>query len=424
MAKTFVEKALSKEKPVAAGEIVQISPDFAMSHDNTAAIAKTFRQIGLEKIDNPDRHIIILDHCVPAANEKFAQNHKEIREFVKEQNIRHFYDIHRGICHQVLCEEGFALPGKIIVGSDSHTTTYGAFGAFATGIGRSEMAAIFATGKIWFRVPETIRITIKGTIPPAISAKDIILKIIGDLKADGALYKAVWFTGPVVKEMSIAGRMVLTNMAVEMGAKNGYMEPDEKILKFLDKRARAQFRALYSDADTRFEQSHEFDISNLEPQIACPHTVDNVKPVSSIAGTRIDQVFLGSCTNARLEDFKVVADVLRDKKIHDKTRMIVIPASNSVYLQALQAGYIKDLIEAGAVMANPGCGPCMGNHEGVLAPQEVTLSTSNRNFKGRFGCKEAAIYLSSPLTAAISALTGKIEDPRAYIHSANGGQHA
>ncbi|MBD3385949.1 homoaconitate hydratase family protein [candidate division KSB1 bacterium] len=422
MAKTFVEKILSRERSVSAGEILEIKPDFAMSHDNTAAIAKTFRQIGIKKIDKPDRHIVILDHCVPAANEKFAQNHKEIREFIKEQKIDHFYDIDRGICHQVICEEGFALPGKIIVGSDSHTTTYGAFGAFATGIGRSEMAAIFATGKIWFRVPETIKITIKGKIPAAISAKDIILKIIGDLKADGALYKSVWFAGPVVEEMSIAGRMVLTNMAVEMGAKNGHIEPDAKTAAYLKNRARVHYKPQYSDPDARIEENYEFEISDLEPQIACPHTVDNVKPASRVKGTKIDQIFFGSCTNARLEDFKIVADVLRNKKIHNHLRMVVIPASNQIYLQALQAGYIKDLIEAGAVLVNPGCGPCMGNHQGVLAPGEVTLSTSNRNFKGRFGCKESEIFLSSPLTAAVSALTGQIEDCRDFIKS-SGGKH-
>ncbi|MDZ7272328.1 MAG: 3-isopropylmalate dehydratase large subunit, partial [candidate division KSB1 bacterium] len=387
MGKTFAEKILSKKagKEVEAGEIVEVSPDVAMSHDNTAAIAKTFYSIGVDKVFNPDMHVVILDHCVPAANEKFAQNHKEVREFVAKQGIEHFYDIHRGICHQVLPEEGFALPGELIVGSDSHSTTYGAFGAFATGIGRSEMAVIFATGKIWLRVPETMRVVITGTLPEGISAKDVILHIIGTLTADGALYKAVEFTGPVVRQMSIAGRMVLANMAVEMGAKIGYVEPDDTTLSWLEGRARHPFQVVTSDPDAHIEEEHVFDVSNLEPMVACPHTVDNVKPVREVKGVKVDQVFFGSCTNGRLEDFAEVARLLRGRRIHPSTRMVVIPASQQVLKEALAAGYIADLVEAGAVLVNPGCGPCMGNHEGILAPGEVTLSTSNRNFKGRFG---------------------------------------
>ncbi|MDZ7337687.1 MAG: 3-isopropylmalate dehydratase large subunit [candidate division KSB1 bacterium] len=414
MGKTFAEKILSKkaDKEVEAGEIVEVSPDVAMSHDNTAAIAKTFYSIGVDKVFNPDMHVVILDHCVPAANEKFAQNHKEVREFVAKQGIEHFYDIHRGICHQVLPEEGFALPGELIVGSDSHSTTYGAFGAFATGIGRSEMAVIFATGKIWLRVPETMRVVITGTLPEGISAKDVILHIIGTLTADGALYKAVEFTGPVVRQMSIAGRMVLANMAVEMGAKIGYVEPDDTTLSWLEGRARHPFQVVTSDPDAHIEEEHVFDVSNLEPMVACPHTVDNVKPVREVKGVKVDQVFFGSCTNGRLEDFAEVARLLRGRRIHPSTRMVVIPASQQVLKEALAAGYIADLVEAGAVLVNPGCGPCMGNHEGILAPGEVTLSTSNRNFKGRFGCKDAEIYLASPLTAAATALTGVITDFR------------
>ncbi len=417
MGKTFAEKILGAKagKEVVPGEIVTVTPDVAMSHDNTAAIAKTFREIGVEKIDNPDRHVVVLDHCVPAANEKFALNHKEIREFVRTQGIKNFYDIHRGICHQVLSEEGFALPGYLIVGSDSHTTTYGAFGALATGIGRSEMAVIFATGKIWLRVPETMKIVIKGTLPKGISSKDVMLKIIGDLGADGGLYKSVWFAGPVIDEMTIASRMVMTNMAVEFGAKNGYMEPDEKTLTYLQSRARAPFAIVRSDEDAELDQVVEIDISNLEPLVACPHSVDNVRPAAALKGTKIDQVFFGSCTNARLEDFATVAGALRNKKIHPSIRMIVIPASQQVFLEALERGYIQILAQAGATIVNSGCGPCMGNHEGILAPGERVLSTSNRNFQGRFGCKDAEIYLCSPLTAAVSALKGEITDFRTEL---------
>ncbi|HNW59509.1 MAG TPA: 3-isopropylmalate dehydratase large subunit [bacterium] len=417
MGKTFAEKILGQKtgKSVVPGEIVEVKPDIAMSHDNTAAIAKTFKEIGVSRLDDPGRHVIVLDHCVPAANEKFAQNHKEIRAFVKEQSITNFYDIDRGICHQVLPEEGFALPGYLMVGSDSHSTTYGAFGALATGIGRSEMAVIFATGKIWLRVPETMKIVVTGQLRPGISAKDVMLKIIGDLSADGGLYKSVWFTGPVIAAMSVSSRMVLTNMAVEFGAKNGYMEPDDKTLAFLQGRARAAFTPVTSDPDAEFESVYELDVSDLEPLVACPHSVDNVKPVAAVKGTHIDQVFFGSCTNARIEDFEIVAGVLKGKKVHPSCRMIVIPASQQIFLEALAKGYIAILAQAGATIVNSGCGPCMGNHEGILAPGERVLSTSNRNFKGRFGCKESEIYLGSPLTAAASALTGAISDFREIL---------
>ena len=417
MGKTFAEKILGRKagKDVIPGEIVEVKPDIAMSHDNTAAIAKTFREIGVSKIDDPNRHVIVLDHCVPAANEKFAQNHKEIRDFVKEQGISNFYDVHRGICHQVLPEEGFALPGTLMVGSDSHSTTYGAFGALATGIGRSEMAVIFATGKIWLRVPETMKIVVKGKLPKGISSKDVMVTIIDDLGADGGLYKSVWFTGPTIDDMSVASRMVLTNMAVEFGAKNGYMEPDEKTLDYLKNRARAEFEVVRSDLDAQFESVVEFDFSNLEPSVACPHTVDNVRPVSEVKGTKLDQIFFGSCTNARLEDFQIVAGVMRGKRVHPSVRMIVIPASNQVFMEAMAKGYIQDLAQAGATIVNSGCGPCMGNHEGVPAPGEVVLSTSNRNFRGRFGSKNAEVYLCSPLTAAVSALRGEIADFREIL---------
>jgi len=417
MGKTFAEKILGKKagKDVVPGEIVEVKPDLAMSHDNTAAIAKTFREIGVSKIDDPNRHVIVLDHCVPAANEKFAQNHKEIREFVKEQGIPHFYDVHRGICHQVLPEEGFALPGTLMVGSDSHSTTYGAFGALATGIGRSEMAVIFATGKIWLRVPETMKIVVKGKLPKGISSKDVMLKIMGDLSADGGLYKSVWFTGSTINAMSVASRMVLTNMAVEFGAKNGYMEPDEKTLEYLKNRARSEFEIVRSDPGAQLESVVEFDVSNLEPLVACPHTVDKVHPVSEVKGTKLDQIFFGSCTNARLEDFEIVANVMRGKKVHRSVRMIVIPASNQIFMEAMAKGYIQDLAQAGATIVNSGCGPCMGNHEGVPAPGERVLSTSNRNFRGRFGSKDAEVYLCSPLTAAVSALKGEIADFREIL---------
>ncbi len=414
MGKTFTEKILGRKtgKDVVPGEIIEVEPDIAMSHDNTAAISKTFYKIGVDKVYDPKKHVIILDHCTPAANEKFAQNHKDIREFVKKQGIENFYDINVGICHQVMHEKGHVWPGALIVGSDSHTTSYGAFGAFSAGIGRSEMAAIMARGKIWLRVPETIKVVVEGEFPPGVSAKDLMLKIAGEIGADGALYKAIEFCGPTIDAMSVASRFVLTNMAVEIGAKAGYMIPNAETLEYLRGRVKTPFEIVESDRDAIYEAEYKFDVSVLEPMIAKPHTVDNVVPVAEVKGTKIDQVFFGSCTNARVEDFEVVTNVLRGKRVHPDVRMLVFPASAEVYIEVLKKGWITDLAEAGCVIMNPGCGPCMGNHEGVPADGEVTLATSNRNFKGRLGNKESFVYLVSPMTAAVSALTGKIEDFR------------
>jgi len=418
MGKTFAEKILalkSGKDSIVAGEIVTVSPDIVMSHDNSAAIAKKFKQIGVEKVKHPEKIVIPLDHCVPAATEKYAANHKEIREFVQEQKIKNFYDINTGVCHQVLPEKGHILPGTLVLGADSHTTTYGAFGTFATGIGRSEVASIWATDEIWLRVPETIKINIEGEIPPGIYPKDIILYIIGDLGADGALYKAVEFSGKVVKNMDMGGRMTLCNMTVEMGAKIGYVEPDKKTIQWLTPRSNKKYEIIKSDLNAEFEKIIDYDISKLEPQIACPHTVDKVKPVSEVTGTKINQALIGTCTNGRIEDLKITSEILGDKKISDRVRLLIFPASMEVFAQAMELGILQKLVKSGAVIMNPGCGPCLGAHEGALAPGEVCLSTANRNFKGRMGCKEAEIYLASPATVAISSLYGEITDVRRYL---------
>jgi homoaconitate hydratase family protein len=418
MGKTFAEKILalkSGKDSVVAGEIVTVSPDIVMSHDNSAAIAKKFKQIGINKVKYPEKIVIPLDHCVPAATEKYAANHKEIREFVQEQKIKNFYDINSGVCHQVLPEKGHILPGTLVLGADSHTTTYGAFGTFATGIGRSEVASIWATDEIWLRVPETIKINIEGEIPPGIYPKDIILYIIGDLGADRALYKAVEFSGKVVKNMDMGGRMTLCNMTVEMGAKIGYVEPDKKTIQWLTPRSNKKYEIVKSDLNAEFEKIIDYDISKLEPQIACPHTVDKVKPVSEVTGTKINQALIGTCTNGRIEDLKITSEILGDKKISDRVRLLIFPASMEVFAQAMELGILQKLVKSGAVIMNPGCGPCLGAHEGALAPGEVCLSTANRNFKGRMGCKEAEIYLASPATVAISSLYGEIADVRRYL---------
>jgi len=418
MEKTFAEKILaikSGKESVVAGEIVTVSPDVVLSHDNTAAISKKFKQIGVKKIKHPEKIVIPLDHCVPAASEKYASNHKEIREFVQEQKIKNFYDINTGVCHQVLPEKGHVLPGTLILGADSHTTTYGAFGAFSAGIGRSEVASIWATDEIWLKVPETIKINIEGKIPSGVYPKDIILHIIGNLGADGVLYKAVEFGGKVVREMSISGRMTLCNMAVEMGAKNGYVQPDEKTIEWLSPRTNKKYKVIKSDLDAKFEKIIKYDISKLEPQIACPHTVDNVRPVSEVIGTKIDQALIGTCTNGRIEDLKIASEILKDKRVSDKVRLLIFPASMEIYAKAMELGIFQELVKSGAVIMNPGCGPCLGAHEGILAPEEVCLSTANRNFKGRMGCKEAEVYLASPATVAASSLYGEIADVRGNL---------
>ncbi|MFC2146770.1 3-isopropylmalate dehydratase large subunit, partial [Acidobacteriota bacterium] len=380
---------------------------------NAAAISNTFKKIGVNKIKYPGRVVIILDHEVPAPKESSATNHKEIRTLVQAQGIPNFYDINTGICHQVFVDEGFAMPGKLIVGSDSHTTTYGALGAFAAGIGRSEVAAIWATGELWFQVPETIKIILKGLIPKHITSKDIVLYIIGQIKSDGADYKAVEFTGETIAYMDIGERMVLTNMAAEMGAKNGYIPPDPATFDFIRGRAKAEFEPLYSDDDAVFYQTLEFDVSKISPAVAKPHTVDNYAPIEEVEGTKIDQALIGTCTNGRLADLEAAANILNGKKV--KARTLIIPASWEIYKEALKKGLIEIFIDAGAMVLNPGCGPCLGAHQGVMAPGEVTFSTANRNFKGRMGCRDAEIYLGSPLSVAASAVTGEITHPGRFL---------
>lgn len=420
MGMTFAEKILSKKSGssrVKPGDVVIVEPDRALSHDNASAIIRLFKSIGVERVWDPEKIVIVLDHAVPAPTDKHALNHKEIRGFVEEQGIKHFYDVSSqgGVCHQVFCEEGFALPGSLIVGSDSHTCTYGAFGAFATGIGRSEMAGVWALGQIWFRVPESIKIEILGDFPKGVYAKDLILKIIGDLGSDGADYKSVEFTGDGVRKMSISERMTLCNMVIEMGAKNGFIEPDEKTLLYLEKVAKGSYEVIRPDEDASYERTFRFNLSELEPMVAKPHNVDNVSPVREVEGVKIDQALIGTCTNGRLDDLRIAASILKGKRVAKGVRLIVIPASWRVYKEALSEGIINILLESGAVIAPPGCGPCMGNHLGILAPGEVCISTANRNFKGRMGNPDSEIYLASPATVAISALRGRITDPREVL---------
>jgi homoaconitate hydratase family protein len=415
---TFAEKALARAaglSSVTAGQIVDARPDVALSHDNTAAIYQTFKKLGVKKVKYPERLAITLDHAVPAPTTQHAQNHAEVRQFVKEQGVTTFFEVGRGICHQVHSEEGVVLPGELILGSDSHTTHFGWLGAFGAGVGRSEMAAIWATGELWLRVPESMKVVVTGEWPVGVTAKDFCLRLIGDLGVEGGIYMSIEFSGPAISALSLESRAVIPNMMAEFGAKTAYLPPDEKIFKYLEGRARRPYTPLYPDEDATYIAEHHYDVSKLEPQVACPDSPDNVRPISEVAGTPVQQAFLGTCTNGRLEDFAAAAEIVKGKRVAVGTRFLMIPASSVVLNEALRLGYIQALLEAGAVLGTPGCGPCMGNHMGVPAPKEVTISTANRNFRGRMGTPDAPIYLASPAVVAASAVAGQIVDPRDMI---------
>jgi 3-isopropylmalate/(R)-2-methylmalate dehydratase large subunit len=413
----IIEKILanaSGKQEVSPGEIVEANIDVAMTHDLTGPLAiKSFREIGAKKVWDSNKVVIILDHLVPASSVISAGLHKTVRNFAEEQHIQNFYDVGRGgICHQVMPEKGHVRPGEVIVGSDSHTCTYGAFGAFATGIGSTEMAAVFATGKLWFRVPEVIKVDVTGKFQKLVTAKDLTLNIVGKIGADGAIYKGLEFGGSTIRDMTIDGRMVLSNMAVEMGAKAGLIEPDQKTVDYVKARTDKPFNPVKSDPDSTYERVVDVDVSELEPQVAVPHSVDNVKPVSEVEDVKVDQAFIGSCTNGRIEDLRSAAQILKGKKIARGVRLVVIPASQEIYLNAINEGLIKLFMDAGATVGNPNCGPCLGGHMGILAEGEACISTSNRNFIGRMGSPKSFVYLASPATVAASAITGKITDPR------------
>ena len=415
----ITEKILAKSSnkiSVKSGEIIDSNVDILMIHDLTGPLAvKAFEKIGVNKVWNNQKVIVVLDHQIPAESITAAELHKTMRKFAKEQALK-IYDVGKGgICHQVLPEKGHVLPGTVILGADSHTCTYGALGAFATGIGSTEAAAVMATGKIWLKVPEAIKLDIHGEFKKLVTPKDLILHIIGKLGADGAIYKSVEFSGPIIEKMSMAGRMTLCNMAVEMGAKNGIIEPDDTTRRFLEGRTNQTLDSidkLKSDNDAFYEKIINLNVKDLEPQIAFSPRVDNVKPVSEAKNIEINQAFIGSCTNGRLEDLRLAAKILKGKKVKDSVRTLVIPASQEVYSDALKEGLIEIFTDAGALVCGSSCGPCLGGHIGLLAKDEICISTSNRNFIGRMGSKEAKVFLASPATVAASAITGKITNPQ------------
>lgn len=426
MGKTVVEKILARAsglREVNVGDVLEPRVDVAMSHENAALVINQFLEIykgtNLEpKVFDPNKIVIIFDHRVPAESSKTATNQKKIREFVKKQGIKNFHDINSidgGICHQILPEFGYVRPGYVVVGTDSHTTSHGALGSFAFGIGATEMASIWALGiALNIEVPPTIKVVVNGKLPKYVLPKDIILHLIGKITAEGANFKVIEFHGETVRNMSVSGRLVLCNMSVEAGATSGIVPADDETIRYLQEEAgvKDKLEKVVPDPDALYDSVIEIDVSSLVPQVACPHTVDNVKPVDEVEGVKVDQIVIGSCTNGRLDDLEVAAEILKGKQISKSVRMLVFPASWRVYKEALKKGYIGTLVDAGAVIMNPGCGCCLGVHQGALGDGEVALSTTNRNFKGRMGNPNSEVYLCSPAVAAASAIYGQITDPR------------
>ncbi|ABE52766.1 3-isopropylmalate dehydratase large subunit [Methanococcoides burtonii] len=417
---TISEKIFSKAsgKTVKAGDFVLANIDRAMTHDITGPLAvdgfyDIMRDKEEKKVWDPSKIVIVFDHQVPADSLNASANHIMLRKFAKEQGILN-YDVYEGVCHQVMPEMGHVRPGDLIVGSDSHTCAYGSLGAFSTGVGSTDMSAVFASGKLWFRVPETIRFEANGKLPKHVYSKDLILHMIGDVGAEGARYMAAEYAGSAIEGLTISERMTISNMAIEMGGKAGIIEADKTTEAYLKERIPDyEFDPYWkSDEDAEYAEFHDYNVSDLEPQVACPHNVDNVKPVSEVEGTKVDQVFVGSCTNGRFEDIKIVAEMMGDEPVAKDVRLLIIPASRTEYMKVLRAGYVEQFMEAGAIVEAPCCGPCMGGSFGLLGDGEVGLATSNRNFKGREGSPDSFVYLSSPATAAASALTGVITDPR------------
>jgi len=412
---TISEKILashSNKEKVEPGEIINANVDIIMMHEMLGMrVIDIFNEIEVNEIKNSDKIVALLDHWIPPANIDTAIIDKNEREFVKKHGIKNWLGWNQGICHQVIPEKGFAWPGALIVGTDSHTCTYGAFGAFSTGVGSTDAAILLATGELWFKVPETILFNLTGKLKPMVYGKDVILKLISEIGVEGANYKSVEFKGSVISNLSIDSRMTISNMAIEMGAKAGIMEPDDKTLNWLKNRVKKPFKIIKSDENAIYEKKFDYDLSDLDPQVAKPHSPENSVSVNEVEGIKIDQAFIGSCTNGRFEDLEIAAKILKNKRIHPDTRLIVVPASQEIYLKALDQGIIKILIEAGAFLNYPSCGPCIGAY-GVLAPGEVSLSSSNRNFIGRQGSKKAKIYLANSATVAASSIKGEITDPR------------
>lgn len=413
-----IEKLLAQKagkSSVKTGEIINCEIDMAGINDLYLQTIRSFFEMGGKKVHSPEKVIMFLDHYAPASTIMQAQNQKQFREFCWDQGIDLLMDIDQGVCHQVLADKGLAYPGEIVVITDSHTTTHGAFGAFGTGVGATDLAIILATGKLWFRVPEIIKINFEGKLQKGVYAKDAILHAIGELGADFAVYKAVEFGGSMLENLSISERMALCNMSTEMGAKASYIQPDAITMEFLNKKVTRAYEIYHTDADFCYADEVSFDVSELKPQLAAPFSVDNVYDLTQFLGRPIDQAYLGSCTGGRAEDIGIAASILKGKKVASRTRFVIVPASKGVFLEAMEKGYVQTLVEAGATFVTPGCAACLGTHEGMLASEETCITTTNRNFPGRMGHTKAEIFLGSPAAVAAAALEGKIVDPMHYV---------
>ncbi len=417
MGKTIAEKILSKHSGVdaRAGDIVVADLDFMMGQDGTSGVAiDSFKRMGAKRVFDGSKIAICIDHSAPSPNIGVSEIHKKIRAFVKGTGIN-LYDIGCGVCHQLVPEQGHVIPGDLVIGADSHTCTYGAINAFSSGVGSTDLAAAWIGGKLWFKVPESFKFIINGKLPKGVYSKDLILYIIGDVGADGATYMSTEFVGETIDCLSVEARFTISNMAVEMGAKAGPMLADKKVLDWVKKHSKRKPSPVEPDPDAKYSKVKEYDVSKLGPQVAKPHTVDNVSPIEEVEGTPIQQGFIGTCTNGRTEDLKIAAQILKGKKIHSDCRLIIAPASREVLKEIVGNGIYDIFIEAGGVVVTPGCGPCVGTHAGIPADGENVISTANRNFKGRMGNPNAFIYLASPATVAASVIEGKIVDPRKYL---------
>jgi len=413
-----IEKILARasgQNSVITGQIVNCRVDLAEVNDLYPQTIFSFQEMGGKKVHSPNRITFVLDHYAPASSIQQAENQKLMREFCKDQGIELLFDVDSGVCHQVMVDNGLVYPGMILIATDSHTTTHGAFGAFGTGVGATDLAVIMATGHLWLRVPEIIRINLSGKLTTGVYAKDVILHIIGKLGADYALYKGVEFSGTTLADWSVSERMALCNMSTEMGAKTAYIQPDQVTLDFLSDKVRKPFDIIETDDDFQYTEELFFDVAPITPQLAVPQSVDNVLPLTQLIGTIVHQAYLGSCTGGRAEDIEVAARILAGRKISPNTRLVVVPASKQVYLDSLRQGSVEKLVEAGATFVTPGCAACLGTHEGILAAGEVCIASTNRNFPGRMGHVQSSVYLGSPAAVAAAALTGKITDPSEII---------
>ena len=415
--KTIAEKIFSAHSgsDATAGDIVVADIDFVMGQDGTTPLAiRALESMGVDEVFDPAKVAVVMDHSSPSPIEGVSALHTMMREFGKKTGAK-VYDVGCGVCHQLIPEAGHVVPGDLMVGCDSHTCTYGAVNVFSTGVGSTDGAAAMASGKLWFKVPDTMKVTYNGELQPGVFSKDLVLALAGHIGADGATYMALEFHGPVIDALSVDARMTISNMAIEVGAKAGLMRADEKTLAWYEGRGDRVPQPVDPDADAVYAEEVTLDASAMGPQVAKPHAVDNVSPIEEVAGTPIAQGFIGTCTNGRLEDLKIAADILRGRKVHPDVRLIVAPASKQIFLDAMEAGYVRDLVEAGAAFVTPGCGPCVGTHNGVPSDGENVISTANRNFKGRMGNSNAFIYLGSPATVAASVIEGAITDPRKYF---------